>query len=462
MRNLSRSTIYPRISLFLFGWVLLTGSCKKAVTVDLPADYLVSGAVFDSDRSAQSAMAGIYSQLVQTNLVIGSNAVTVFGGLLSDELRTPVTGTYDDFASNSLLPTNNAVQTFFWAAGYKIIYQTNALLEGLASSTGVSTSVRQQLSGEARFLRAYFYFYLVRLFGDVPLITGTDYRVNAVMGRTPAAAVYAQIKEDLQVALTNLPAAYPATGRSRPNQWTAAALLARVSLFMNDPTTAAQQAGAVIQSGVYSLSPSTANVFLATSNETLWQLVPVQPNYNTWDGNLFISNAGIIPSYTVSPGLLAAFENGDQRKSQWLKNTTVNSVVYTHPFKYKIKTSATVTENQVMIRLAEVYLIRAEARLLLGDLTGARDDLNLVRSRAGLGASPAMTSPAIATAIWQERRVELFAEWGHRWFDLQRSGQIDAVMSAAKPGLWQPTDALCPIPQSEILRNVNLTQNPGY
>lgn len=462
MRNLSTSTISPRISLFLFGWILLTGSCKKAVTVDLPGDYLVSGAVFNSDRSAQSAMAGIYSQLMQTNLQFGNNAITVFGGLLSDELHTNVTGAIEEFYTNSVGISNSVVQSNFWSVAYKSIYQTNALLEGLAASTGVSNPVKQQLSGEARFLRAYFYSYLVRLFGDVPLITGTDYRVNAVKERTPTADIYAQIKEDLQVALTDLPAAYPATGRSRPNRWTAAALLARVSLFMNDPTTAAQQAGAVIQSGVYSLSPSTANVFLATSNETLWQLVPVQPNYNTWDGNLFISNSGIIPSYTVSPGLLAAFENGDQRKTQWLKNTTVNSVVYSHPFKYKVKTSATVTENQVMLRLAEVYLIRAEARLLLGDLTGARDDLNLVRSRAGLGASPAMTSPAIATAIWQERRVELFAEWGHRWFDLQRSGQIDAVMSAAKPGLWQPTDALCPIPQSEILRNVNLTQNPGY
>lgn len=462
MRNLSTSPLYSRISLFLLGWVLLTGSCKKAVTVELPADYLVAGAVFNTDRSAQSAMAGIYSQLSQGNLQACTNGITLFAGLLSDELTTPATGAYEEFVTNSLSVSNTVLQSNLWASLYKSIYQTNALLEGLASSTGVSAPVRQQLSGEARLLRAYFYFYLVRLFGDVPLVTGTDYRINAVKERTPTAEVYAQIKEDLQAALTNLPAAYPATGRSRPNQWTAAAFLARVSLFMNDPTTAAQQASAIIQSGVYSLSPSTANVFLATSNETLWQLVPVQPNYNTWDGNLFISNAGIIPSYTVSPGLLAAFENGDQRKTQWLKNTTVNSVVYTHPFKYKVKTSATVTENQVMLRLAEVYLIRAEARLLLGDLTGARDDLNLVRNRAGLGASPAMTSPAIATAIRQERRVELFAEWGHRWFDLQRSGQIDAVMSAAKPGLWQPTDALCPIPQSEILRNVNLTQNPGY
>ncbi len=119
----------------------------------------------------------------------------------------------------------------------------------------------------------------------------------------------------------------------------------------------------------------------------------------------------------------------------------------------------------MVLRLAEQYLIRAEARAETGDLTGALDDLNVIRSRAGLANSTASTQEEILAAILHERQTELFTEWGHRWLDLKRTGNVDDVMptvAAEKGGSWETTDQFYPVPLSEIDRNPNLTQTPGY
>ena len=115
----------------------------------------------------------------------------------------------------------------------------------------------------------------------------------------------------------------------------------------------------------------------------------------------------------------------------------------------------------MVFRLAEQYLIRAEALAQQNKLDSALADLNLVRQRAGLGNSTAVTGTDVLAAVMHERQTELFAEWGHRWFDLRRTGTIDAVLGAVKPG-WQPTDSTLPVPFTQIQDNSLLTQNPGY
>jgi hypothetical protein len=117
-----------------------------------------------------------------------------------------------------------------------------------------------------------------------------------------------------------------------------------------------------------------------------------------------------------------------------------------------------------VFRLAEQHLIRAEARAKLGNLNGtnsAESDINILRDRAGLGPTTAQTKDELLAAVGQERRVELFAEWGHRWFDLKRTGKADEVLDVVKPG-WQRDDALYPIPYTERQLNPNLTQNKSY
>jgi hypothetical protein len=116
----------------------------------------------------------------------------------------------------------------------------------------------------------------------------------------------------------------------------------------------------------------------------------------------------------------------------------------------------------MFLRLGEQYLIRAEAEAHLNDNTNAIKDLNIIRNRAGLANYAGATDQtSVLTAIMHERQVELFCEWGNRWFDLKRTGTIDAVLGAEKPG-WQPYIALYPVPLTEIQSNPFLIQNPGY
>jgi len=398
-----------------------------------------------------------------SNLFFANSAMTVFPGLSGDELmRTVPDATTDPFQKNAITTNNYYLEVGLWKRGYNHIYQANAILKGLSNSPGVSTSVRDQLTGEAKFVRAFCHFYLLNLFGDVPLITSTDYQVNQSVSRTPVADIYQQIITDLKDAQNLMSSSYPSTGKVRPNKYASTAFLARVYLYQKNWAEAEAEASILINSGTYSLTNLNA-VFLANSNEAIWQLLPVLTNLNTADGITFLPpSATARPQYIVTDLLLNSFESNDQRKTAWIKTNTVSGQAYNYPYKYKVRISPTIVECNMVLRLAEQYLIRAEARAQQNNITGAQADLNVIRNRAGLGNTPANDKASLLSAIEQERRIEFFAEWGHRWFDLKRANKIDAVLSVAKPAYWQATDALYPIPLSELQTNPALIQNPGY
>jgi hypothetical protein len=205
-------------------------------------------------------------------------------------------------------------------------------------------------------------------------------------------------------------------------------------------------------------------VFLIESKETVFQLQSIVPRINTWDGESYII-LSTPQTVAMSSTLFNAFEPDDLRKSSWTNTYTEGSDTWSYPFKYKIRTlpeaTSPKTEYQVILRVGELYLVRAEARANLDNLTSSAEDLNAIRSRAGLPPIMVIDRANLLLGIEQERRVELFSENGHRWLDLKRTGRLDAVLGAGKPN-WQPTDALFPIPQTERNRNNNLTQNPGY
>jgi hypothetical protein len=187
----------------------------------------------------------------------------------------------------------------------------------------------------------------------------------------------------------------------------------------------------------------------------------------------------------LSKQILSSFESGDQRAvlGNWVnrtiynKTSTIKDTVY-YPFKYKLNTgdptitsssgTANMKEYFMVLRLGELYLIRAEARAHLGNIGGAQSDLNAIRNRAGLPNTTASDQPSLLMAILDERRHELFSEWGHRWFDLKRTGNIDAVMSFITPQksngatTWQSYKQLYPIPIEALNSSPNLTQNAGY
>jgi starch-binding outer membrane protein, SusD/RagB family len=294
-----------------------------------------------------------------------------------------------------------------------------------------------------------------------PLETSTDYLVNGSMPRTTASKVYSQVVNDLLTAETLLTASYSSSTNTRPTEMAAAALLARVYLYQKDWVNAETQASMVINSGSYNLESNLNNVFLATSGETIFQLA--RPANNTAEAIAFIpSSTSIKPTFAVRSSLLNAFTSGDNRKISWLNSDTISGTAYYYPYKYKQRVNNPVTEYNVVLRLAEVYLIRAEARAEQNNTNGAQADINMIRNRAGLANTTASTSATLFNAIAAERQVELFAEWGHRWLDLKRTGTIDTVIGTAKSIVWKPADALYPIPLAQIQLNPFLTQNSGY
>lgn len=425
---------------------------------------LTGDKVFSSDASAEAAVLGLYSHMMSVQLGIINGGATLYAGLTADELNT----TSSDaellaFATNSITPVSNLGLARLWTQNYINIYHANAVLEGLSRSSSLTPQLSSRLKGEALLVRALHHFYLASFFGDIPVVRSTDPVVNSTLRRTPIADVYQQIISDLREARVLLPEAYYTAGRNRPNRWTAAAFLARVYLYTQDWQKADEEASAIMASGLYQLE-TLNKVFLAGSTEAIWQLSPVSANSNTGEGNAFIpASATTKPIYIITSSFLNAFETGDKRKGEWIRATTVSNQSFYYPYKYKVKTGgAPYTEHNNVFRLAELYLIRAEARVHTNNLTGALADINLIRTRAGLPPINLATQPSLLSAIEQERRIELFAEWGHRWFDLVRTNRADAVLDSEKSPWWQPHDKLYPILQEDIIRNPLLIQNPGY
>lgn len=433
------------------------------IEVDAPKNQLVTTTVFRDSADATAAVVGMYTSIMQfsTTINFASGAITIYSGLASDELQTTSTNTAIlNFYTNTISP-ENSLNNELWRYAYEIIYQANACVEGLSASENLKSSVKKQLLGEAKFIRAFFFFNLVNLYGDIPLTTTIDYKINAMMPRSNLNEVYQQIINDLKDAEANLSAGYVTAGKNRPNKFTANALLARVYLYRKQWSEAETEATKIINAGSYALETDLNNVFVKSSRESIWQMPPLQAPLGLAECRQFIPLGSATPVYPITESLWNAFANNDLRKQQWLSLRVVNGINYHVPFKYKLRTSATADEHYVIFRLAEQYLIRAEAKAQQNDLTAALNDLNAVKARSGLTNASTISKDALLALIASERQLELFCEWGHRWYDLKRTGAVSSVLSVVKPS-WQDSDALFPVPFNETQLNPFLTQNPGY
>jgi hypothetical protein len=381
----------------------------------------------------------------------------------------------------------------------------NAAIQGVQQSTSLTTPVANQVLGEAEFMRAFFYFNLVNEYGAVPLVTSTNYVTNSSIPRSSVDTIYAQIISDLRDAQSRLTNNYLdgtnaiTNNRIRPNQDAATALLARAYLYTGNWAGADSAATVVINNTTQYSLDSLNSVFLANSTEAIFQLEPTGiGGVNTPEGYWYIlsadpasfSTATQGKMATISTSLLNAFEPGDNRQTDWVgsytDSTTTPATTYYFPYKYKLGSygNAAVTEYSMILRLGEQYLIRAEAEIEQGQTAAGIADLNVLRSRARGAATLAVPNPlpplsagmsktAAMTALVQERRIELFSEFGHRWYDLKRlpglsnpSGSLaDEVMpaaTAAKGGTWNDEWELYPVPLTEMEADPKLVQNPGY
>lgn len=459
---------YNILSVLLCLWFVGSTACEDFVKIDPPTTDLVKKTVFSSDENAEAAMLDIYYQLTSyLGFASGTEqSISYLCAIYSDEelnyytASPEITAQINEFAENDLLPNNTYVLNL-WSQMYKCIYKANAIIEALPDSP-VSASLKTQLEGEAKFIRAFSYFYLVNLWGAIPLVTSTDYRVNASMGRTGEDEVYRQIVQDLKDAKDLLLNDYSFSNnlRVRANKGAATALLARTYLYMQEWQNAEAQATILINDNThYSLVPALAEVFRTTSKEVILQ----------WWSDIFPAERSRFSVGAAGPifGALRSsyansFEVDDLRRSTWGRSRVVGDVTYYYTLKY-LSFETPPLDFSVVMRLSEQYLIRAEARAQLNDEEGARADINIIRHRAGLSDTPASDMPSLLLAIEQERKSEFVNEWGHRWFDLKRTGKANEVLSPLKP-LWTSTNVLFPIPEYEIRNNESLrgVQNPGY
>jgi hypothetical protein len=456
------------VLLFMVFTVLscLTSACDSFTDVELPSSQLTAPAVFENKATANAAMVDIYSKIRDRGILTGRlSGISSQLGLYADELKSyAISGSGPaNFYDNSLLPSGTEVAEL-WANSYNQIYAANAIIEGVEKSASLGSKDKNQLMGEALFVRALIHFHLLNVFGDVPYIVTTDYQQNRVVHRRSENEVYKLVETDLLKASILLSEDYIGTQRVRPNKWAAQALLSRVYLYTQQWDQAANIASSVLnQSNLYTWPVGLGSVFKKESLSTIWQLMPAMNVGNTHQGSIFIFVQGPPPTLAISDQLISAFSNEDLRMKNWIKAITDGTTIWHHAYKYKEKSNiGSSVEYSIVFRIAEQYLIRAEARAHQGDLIGAKEDLNKTRNLAGLENSTAIVATDLITAIVQERRLEFFTEFGHRFFDLKRTNKLDAVLSPIKPQ-WKTTNRLLPLPESDLLLNQNLApQNEGY
>ncbi|QEH43826.1 RagB/SusD family nutrient uptake outer membrane protein [Chitinophaga sp. XS-30] len=482
---LRRSNVLPAVSAILV--LLCCISCRKLLTVPPPVTQVTAEQVFSTDEQANSAMAGIYVSMIGVSPGTDNfaNGLTSrLGGLSSDELVSMFIGLDAPIVhinTNKITRDGSAESSAVWKTLYATIYGANAVIDGVAGSTSsrLSDSTRKQLTAEAKCIRAFCYFYLVNFFGDVPLVLVADPLKVAAMSRTPVEEVYRQIIQDLKDAQTGLVADYSASNgkRIRVNMWGATALLARAYLFLQDYDNAAAEATKVIgNTSEFDLEDDLNRAFLTDSKEAIWQL---EQNINDGlAGNATLEGYNLLPiapSFVVtylSEQLLGAFEPGDQRRAKWVDSTGFPGFYYYYPAKYKTGAlnrvvGAPATEYYMLLRLAEQYLIRAEARAhgAPGGAIAAIADLNALRSRSGLDDLPeTLSETELLDAVAKEWQTEMFCEWGHRWFNLKRTGKAPEVLSAIP--IKQPWvgdyQLLYPLPLESVLNGAGIIQNSGY
>ncbi|QLL59819.1 RagB/SusD family nutrient uptake outer membrane protein [Empedobacter falsenii] len=434
--------------------------------MDSPKGEIPAEMVFESSETATAAINQLYAKLrddsMLTENLYGSN-VTM--GFYADEFDyygssiSPI----NDYMEHRVLATSTINKTF-WTTSYQLIYMCNLALDRLKGSKKLPVSTKNQLEGEALFVRALVHFYLTNYYGDIPYVTTSNYAENQLVSKQKHEQVYQLVKDDLMHAQELLPKDYPTSERIRANYFTATALRARVALYQEKWKEAEEQATSIIASNaVYVMENDASKTFLKDSKETILQLKTKKSGDRTYEAIVFVFETGPPVTMALSQRLVNDFEPNDERKQNWIKKVTTNGNSWYCPYKYKqYKVGTTSTEYSILFRLAEQYLIRAEARLNQGNIVGAKEDLNVIRQRAGLTPFTSNTLTDLSAAILKERRLELFSEQGHRWFDLKRLHLAETVLKPIKMG-WKSTDVLFPLPEDELLMNPNLLpQNEGY
>lgn len=488
---------------------MLSVSCKKWVDYDPKEDFIITEKEYLRSESDYRTMAvSVYTPLQWLNQAVVVGEIASDNAVAGGENASDVLSLQqiDDYTHT---PINSTLQEL-WVSAYEGINRANYMTQYKTTNLAgakVEFAGKEALYGEIHFLRAYYYFTLVKFFGDVPLFI--DKRLGLTdsksFKRAPKADVYKQIEADLTAAVAALPAVQVQKGRI--TKYAAQALLGKVYLYQNKFTEAATTLEAVITANAFTLVSNFGSMFLASGENGPESVFEIQysnnsPYYN-WggatrgQGNYAVQQCGVrgLNGTAAMPyaagwstnlpttNLAAAYTAGDQRKDVTIldieayknANPSFNITYQVAPYKNtglynqkylprKGETSGQIelnyTNNFRIIRYADVLLMAAEAfnRSTTPNDAKALTYLNRVRERAFGNTSNNFSGAgtALRDAIWNERRLELAME-GDRFFDLVRTGRAASRLTGFVVGKHE----VFPIPQQEVEIS-GLTQNSGY
>ncbi len=489
--------VFATFTLAIFA---ITPGCKKDWLNPAPENTLISSdSTFFQPANAEKFVNSCYSWGIEWGQHVFSwIGMSSIAGDDADKGSDPgdLGADKDQMDALSYGPTSLSIIEV-WEANYTGIGRCNQAIDNVPKFTGLSQSLADQYIGEAKFLRAYYYFNLVRCYGNVPKIfrvytSDETAQIYEDYSGAPASEIYAKIEEDLRDAAAKLPAknAYPAKDLGRATKGAAQGLLAKVLLYQKKWAESLAACNEVINSGTYSLDPDFASIFRQAKEhgtESLFEFEGQNGNEGWGIGGYFVCQGPRGPVKdgfdgwgfnTPTDDLLASFEPGDVRKDatfysvgQVLWDGAMIESAANPRYNYKAYVSKTKEDNYDswssgknlrILRYGEILLIKAEAANELGNLADAKAALDQVRSRAGLPEPTAATKDDLRNAIWKERRAELAMEHD-RFFDLVRQGRAGSVMRAHGKNFVDGKHELFPIPQKHIdISGGRLKQNPGY
>lgn len=443
--------------------------------------------VYSNAEEAEAALAGVYSEFRNEYWELD---YFVNGDAQSDDAYAGADNPANFQIDEMRIDAINSNVSRDWAYLYSTIGKANEVINNVDAVTDLSAARKAEIKGEASFIRAFHYFQLVRLWGDVPLQLQEIKTVSVEIlpeiypimfpARAPQSEVYAQIISDLELAATTAPVI--ASNKGYVTKGAADAMLAKVyaTIEPHNWDKVLEYCDKVIN-GPYSLLDNYDDLWNNTAENTAESIFEINYEGTSSSGNWGVSmfqGTDWKKFNTPSNDLIAAFDaEGDEiRKNASITFSNVSGK-WTDPYwpsdnfpfanKYRNLTSPS-PQNYIFIRLADIILLKAEALNEKGNVADAAELVNLIRSRVDLSDTPANTYEAMKLAIEKERRLELAFE-GHRWFDLKRTGRAIEVMSNVKgpdgEALNYPINEnrlWWPIPQSELDNNTKLVQNPGY
>lgn len=462
-------------------------SCDDFLT--LSPEYQINEInYYQSENDLETAVTGIYNTLQNLHnreVLLGPTELITDNVEINSYTYQTLMAEFDgaEITSSNLYINN------LWTYCFTVIAYSNNILDRI-DNIEMNESKKNQFKGEALFLRAYCYFYLVRLYGDVPIVDVSFRSPNEIfsfdMTRQPISGVYALIEGDLQNAAGLLSG--QAMPKGRASTGAAKTLLGKVYLTEGKYSDAATVLKEVIDMNNYSLVDDYGSLFDGSNEQSAESIFEIEYlSGNLGEGNYFstaftpgLFGIAIFPndmsgsgSMCPTQGLFDAYEEGDLRKAA----SVIDSVRMTDGsyqrtlcglkfVDFSTGTSGDGGINFTSLRYADVLLMYAEALNETNQTTNAHNYLNLVRNRAGLGDLSGLSKDEFALALERERRAEFCCE-GHRWFDLVRTGRAQTVLNSyfISTGFSysiEDHELLMPIPEDEIEIDPRLEQNPGY